>query len=104
MHSTAMLSRGCSHEHHDLGLLDLPLHPHALCSQPQQTRRLYRQFEAFVLVCVDSLRRAHYDIWKRDTIAGPLARLNAEMTDDPPSTDEIELHPPYGADDPHSAT
>ena len=72
--------------------------------QPQQTRRLYRQFEAFVVVCIESLRAAHYQLWKSQAQSSPLAELDSQLNDGSPTAEEIDLHPPYDADDPHPPT
>jgi hypothetical protein len=65
------------------------------------TRRLYRQFEAFLVVCIESLRTAHLELWKSESKDTPLGAVHPEMTQDHNTDDEIDLHPPYGADDDH---
>jgi hypothetical protein len=37
----------------------------ALGAAAKRTRRIYRQVELFVLVCITALRNGHYELWRQ---------------------------------------
>jgi hypothetical protein len=55
--------------HHDLQRLHGP---------PGRTRRLYRQISVLILVCIESLRQSHYELWQQqmDGSRHPAANSN----------------------------
>jgi len=45
-------------------------------AKPIRVRRLQRQIESLVLVCVTALRVAHYELWRQQAEGTPLADLD----------------------------
>ena len=53
---------------------------------PREQRRLYRQVQQLVLVCIMALRKGHYELWKTqdapaeadDALLGPASQTDAQ--------------------------
>jgi hypothetical protein len=48
-------------------LSDLHQRLGALGGSPGRTRRVYRRMELMTLICIQALRKGHYELWKGET-------------------------------------
>jgi hypothetical protein len=54
----------------------------ALGGPPRATRQLLQEIEALVLVCIEALRQAHYELWRKDAAGTPLEQLDSSLAAD----------------------
>jgi hypothetical protein len=56
----------------------------ALGGPPVRTRRVYRQIELIVLVCIQSLRQSHFELWQQQ-MDGTGRHVDPDDRTDPPA-------------------
>src|SRR4051794_11216998 len=53
----------------------------ALGGTHQKTRRAYRQVETLTLVCIQTLRQGHYELWRQSEVGQQLDPADSETGD-----------------------
>ena len=63
----------------------------------KKSRRIFHQVERLALVCVESMRKGHFQLWQTSVEDTPLARLEdarSQLDSPPPAPPSQPLHPP----------